>query len=354
LYAFCGNDGINRWDYLGQLSLKGFLKKAWKPLLAIGAGVLTAGTAMYAYALATGGAGAATFGGMLSSVGLASGWGPAWASVAGGGFGFGSSFAGARLSGAGTSDALKAGLRGAVTGATVAYTVSQVVAGVDAWRHDTHQFYLVDPAGGNEIDTMVRRMNRDEIRGSVRIFENGILNDLERSVANGLNHYDGKPFILAHNPTHGALADIIETALGKITGASSLGHDLAGVVQQIDTATSSLYLHSQGAQIGINALRSLAEAGGQAPGLSVFGYGGATHLTTSRAVVASAGARWAGWTINALDAVPNIVGLNAVFAPHRFLTSLLASPLLLAPAGWERLSPHTWHDGIWKVFNHVY
>ena len=93
---------------------------------------------------------------------------------------------------------------------------------------------------------------------------------------------------------------------------------------------------------------------GQAPGLSVFGYGGATHLTTSRAVVASAGARWAGWTINALDAVPNIVGLNAVFAPHRFLTSLLASPLLLAPAGWERLSPHTWHDGIWKVFNHVY
>ena len=84
------------------------------------------------------------------------------------------------------------------------------------------------------------------------------------------------------------------------------------------------------------------------------GYGGATHLTTSRAVVASAGARWAGWTINALDAVPNIVGLNAVFAPHRFLTSLLASPLLLAPAGWERLSPHTWHDGIWKVFNHVY
>ena len=26
LYAFCGNDGINRWDYLGQLSLKGFLK----------------------------------------------------------------------------------------------------------------------------------------------------------------------------------------------------------------------------------------------------------------------------------------------------------------------------------------
>ena len=354
LYGFCGNDGINRWDYLGQLSLKGFLNKAWRPLLAIGAGVLTAGTAMYAYALATGGAGAATFGGMLSSVGLASGWGPAWASVAGGGFGFGSSFTGARLSGADTSDALKAGLRGAVTGAAVAYTVSQVVDGIDAWKHDTHQFYRVEPGSGNQIESMVKRVARDEVQGSVRIFENGILNNLERGVANGLNHYDGQSFILAHNPTRGALADMIETALGKLTGTSSLGRDLAGVLGQIDAPTSSLYLHSQGAQIGMNALRSLAKAGGQAPGLGVFGYGGATHLTTSRAIVGSVGARWAGWTINGFDAVPNIVGLNAIFAPHRFLTSLLASPLLLAPAGMERLSPHTWRDGIWKLFNHTY
>jgi RHS repeat-associated protein len=354
LYAFCGNDGINRWDYLGQLSLKGFLKQAWKPLLAIGAGVLTAGTAMYAYALATGGAGAATFGGMLSSVGLASGWGPAWASVAGGGFGFGSSFTGARLSGAGTSDALKAGLRGAVTGAAVAYTVSQVVEGVDAWRHDTHQFYRVEPGAGNQMRQSVTRLTREEIGGSVRIFENGILNNLERGVANGLNHYDGQSFILAHNPTRGALADMIETALGKLTGTSSLGRDLAGVLGQIDAPTSSLYLHSQGAQIGMNALRALTESGGAVSELGIFGYGGATHLTTSRAIVASAGARWAGWTINGFDAVPNIVGLNAVFAPHRFLTSLLASPLLLAPAGMERLSPHTWHDGIWKFFNHTY
>ncbi|MEY4089901.1 MAG: hypothetical protein RJB55_2172, partial [Verrucomicrobiota bacterium] len=255
LYAFCGNDGINRWDYLGQLSLKGFLKKAWKPLVAIGAGVLTAGTAMYAYALATGGAGAATFGGMLSSVGLASGWGPAWASVAGGGFGFGSAFAGARLNGAGTSEALRSGLRGAITGAAVAYTVSQVVAGVDAWRHDTHQFYRVEATKGDLVGNNVTRIARSEIEGSVRIFENGILNDLKQAVTHGLNHYDGQPFILAHNPTRGGLADILETALGKLTGASSLGRDLAAVLGQIDPATSSLYLHSQGAQIGMNALK---------------------------------------------------------------------------------------------------
>ena len=57
--------------------------------------------------------------------------------------------------------------------------------------------------------------------------------------------------------------------------------------------------------------------------------------------------------MNGLDAVPNIVGLNAIFAPHRFLTSLLASPFLLAPTGLERLSPHTWQDNIWKAFNHT-
>lgn len=353
LYAFCGNDGVNRWDYLGQLSLKEFLKKAWKPLIAVGAGILTAGTAMYAYALATGGTGAATFGGMVSSVGLASGWGPAWASVAGGGFGFGSSFTGARLSGAGTSDAFKAGLRGAATGATVAYTVSQVVAGVDAWRHDTHQFYRVEVAGVDQTRQTITRVASSDIEGSVRIFENGILNDLERAVTHGLNHYDGRSFILAHNPTRGGLADIIETALGKLTGTSSLGRDLAGVLGQIDPATSSLYLHSQGAQIGMNALKTLVESGGSACGLEVFGYGGATHLTTSRAITTSAGATWAGWTMNGLDAVPNIVGLNAIFAPHRFLTSLIASPLLLAPTGFERLSPHTWQDSIWKAFNHT-
>ncbi len=354
LYGFCGNDGINRWDYLGQLSLKGFLKKAWKPLVAIGAGVLTAGTAMYAYALATGGASAATFGGMLGSVGLASGWGPAWASVAGGGFGFGSAFAGARLSGAGTSDALRAGLRGAVTGAAVAYTVSQVVAGVDAWRHDTHQFYRVGAPTGDLVGKNVTRVARSEIEGSVRIFENGILNDLNQAVKHGLNHYERESFILAHNPTRGGLADILETALGKITGTSSLGRDLAGVLGRIDPATSSLYLHSQGAQIGMNALKALADAGGSACGLQVFGYGGATHLTTSKSIVSWSGATWAGWTMNGLDAVPNIVGLNAIFAPHRFLTSLLASPLLLAPTGLEHLSPHTWQNSIWKAFNRTY
>jgi len=188
----------------------------------------------------------------------------------------------------------------------------------------------------------------------VRIFENGILNDLKQAVTHGLNHYDGQPFILAHNPTRGGLGDIIETALGKLTGTSSLGRDLAGVLGQIDPATSSLYLHSQGAQIGMNALKTLVESGGSACGLEVFGYGGATHLTTSKAIASSAGATWAGWTMNALDAVPNIVGLNAIFAPHRFLTSLLASPLLLAPTGWEHLSPHTWQNSMWKAFNRTY
>ena len=104
----------------------------------------------------------------------------------------------------------------------------------------------------------------------------------------------------------------------------------------------------------MNALQILAESGGSACGLEVFGYGGATHLTTSKAITTSAGATWAGWTMNALDAVPNIVGLNAIFAPHRFLTSLLASPLLLAPTGFEHLSPHTWQNGMWKALNRTY
>lgn len=45
LFSFCLNDGINRWDYLGQFSLKKFLKKYWKPIVAVVAAVVTYGVA---------------------------------------------------------------------------------------------------------------------------------------------------------------------------------------------------------------------------------------------------------------------------------------------------------------------
>jgi hypothetical protein len=87
-------------------------------------------------------------------------------------------------------------------------------------------------------------------------------------------------------------------------------------------------------------------------GLQVYGYGGATNIVTSRLIVNRAGATWAGWTVNPFDAVPNIVGMNGLFAPHRFATSLIGAPLLF---GSPSLSAHTMSSGsIWSPFNYTY
>src|SRR5690606_30000370 len=103
LYGFAGNDGVNGFDVHG-LSLKKlfksigkFLKKFWKPIVAVVAGIVTGGLAFAATP--------ATWGAVASGA------------VAGAAGGFTSGVVGAALNGASFSQAIQAGLIGGATGA---------------------------------------------------------------------------------------------------------------------------------------------------------------------------------------------------------------------------------------------
>jgi hypothetical protein len=225
--------------------------------------------------------------------------------------------------------------------------------GFSDWKEGRLDLYDVkgfDPISG---DPVMHRISENSLNGkSADIFLNGIRNDAERAAILGADKVGKNAFTLAHNPTYSILADTVETGLGKLTGHSSTGNHLAEILLRLDSKNSSLYLHSQGAQIGMNGLQAVHRMGRSVGGLAVRGYGGATNILTSRLIVNSVRATWSGWTINPFDAVPNIVGLNALYAPHRFITSTLASPLLFASA---RLSPHTMQYGsIWSNFNVTY
>jgi RHS repeat-associated protein len=111
-YSYCGNNPVNATDPSGHFSLG----DAAKIVAVVAAGILTAGAAMYGYAILMGGSFVGGFAGALSSVGLAAGWGGGWAIAAGAGFGFGSGFAASLLNGGSIGDAFKAGVIGGVVG----------------------------------------------------------------------------------------------------------------------------------------------------------------------------------------------------------------------------------------------
>jgi RHS repeat-associated protein len=112
LYGFCGNDGVNHWDYLGQSffsKIGKFFKKYWKPILAAVAAIVTAG------ALAPWAAGFAT--GTLGLSGVAANI--AAGAIVGGASGFVGGAIGAALNGGNLGQVLKAGLAGGALGAAV-------------------------------------------------------------------------------------------------------------------------------------------------------------------------------------------------------------------------------------------
>lgn len=174
LYGFCGNDGVDRWDYLGYSwlskafrSVGKFLKKYWKPIVAVVVGVLTAGAAIYAllnYAAGLGMSTAVTFGQAMSlaitgtsSVGSLT---MAGAAISGAVTGFVAGTVGAKLNGAGWGSALKTGIK---QGGISALTAG-LMAGVDKARPDWLKSGNV-PAPGQSWMTSERVVNQVERLG---------------------------------------------------------------------------------------------------------------------------------------------------------------------------------------------
>lgn len=89
------------------------------------------------------------------------------------------------------------------------------------------------------------------------IYVNGILTDSNRALeqANQFRSLGYSIQKVAHNPTHGFIADMTEAFLQKLTFTSSVDRQLAGLVNHLNRI--SLSGHSQGSLIVSNSLLSL-------------------------------------------------------------------------------------------------
>jgi RHS repeat-associated protein len=109
LYGFCGNDGVNQWDYLGNFSLKKLFKsKVFQIAAVVALSALTYG-AMSTVAASMVGSGGLGLTGVSASI--------AAGAIQGAAAGFVGGVAGAAMSGASLGQSLTAGAWGALSGA---------------------------------------------------------------------------------------------------------------------------------------------------------------------------------------------------------------------------------------------
>jgi len=108
-----------------------------------------------------------------------------------------------------------------------------------------------------------------------RIFTNGIMNSMIEALANGLMQSGSGngdvSFVLAYNPTHGLIGDLIESAFDKTLQGdvhSGTARNLNGLFQQgIDAGPDSLHIygHSQGGLLTWVAIKGLDFSNGGSP-----------------------------------------------------------------------------------------
>lgn len=109
--------------------------------------------------------------------------------------------------------------------------------------------------------------------GEDKVFTNGIMNSMMDALANGLMQSGSSngetSFVLAYNPTHGLVGDLIESAFDKNlqgTIRSGTARNLNGLLQQgIDAGPNSLHIygHSQGGLLTWVAIKGLDFSNGR-------------------------------------------------------------------------------------------
>lgn len=128
----------------------------------------------------------------------------------------------------------------AVASAAV-YTGFNVLKGVKDWAYeDRFELFRMDGTG----DSVVRSQDRVHLNG-VRTDFAGAMNEAQ---------YYGAD-VLAFNPTSGPVADVVETALGKITLTSSVSRQLAGRLTGLNNISLSGF--SQGGLMATNTMINL-------------------------------------------------------------------------------------------------
>ncbi len=157
---------------------------------------------------------------------------------------------GAQVADAVDESHLAQGLRFGSTVLGGAYAGLNVAIGIREWT--SGQLNVMDLTGSSSA-----------LQSGDGVFVNGILTDAKHAIEQAKYFArNGIPVTkIAHNPTHGFIADMTESFLQKLTFTSSVDRQLAGKIRQLGNITLSG--HSQGSMIVGNALLNLGVNGGR-------------------------------------------------------------------------------------------
>ena len=145
-------------------------------------------------------------------------------------------------------------------------------------------------------------------------------------------------FTLFNNPTNNPVLDVLECLGDKLNLTSDPAMALAGVLQGVQASGKEVKwaAHSQGGDIFVEGMRDAKASGSASLSMnSVTFDAGANNHWVSNKIAGSVGVHVDGYCYSAMDAVPNVVGLNG--NPLSMLGSILAVPLLFTAT----MSPHT-------------
>jgi hypothetical protein len=240
------------------------------------------------------------------------------------------------VGGALVSGTFKGAVKGALLGAVFAYVGDRIATGVRNWQQGRGNVWRLTY---NEVDhEYIKEFITDtSIIQIDDLFVNGQAGKLQKAIENGVVQL-GKPkeFFLFHNPTHGFIADTVESVLGKLTKTSGISRQLTGLLEQQSQSLTRLTAHSQGSIIGSNALRQVAPNSLSVNTVVNFN-GAAVSPGVLSQTASNAGATVGNYQAHFFDAVPNLFGQGTA-NPFRIIGSFLAFPFLFAG---PVLSPHT-------------
>lgn len=221
---------------------------------------------------------------------------------------------------------------------TVGRVLESVIAAADRVRGPL-KAYLVRSVDGKKWD-IVKEV--DEVT-TAYAYVNGITGTLQRHADLGGAHMpEGvREFTLFNNPSYGFFADLVESALDKLGLSSRPARQLADIMEKQTLAGRSVQwiAHSQGGAIFAEAMR-IADT--KLTGQSVSFHAGANNRAVTNRIAREAGVTVKGYFYSPLDLVPNVIGANG--NPITMLLSLIFSPTLW----FERLSPHTKPRKDWR------
>ncbi len=316
-YSYVLNNPLSYTDPTGYFSFSRFIKRWGRVIVAAVASYFTYGAASgWAWGLMP-----STAAGVATSAAYSA------SALIGGAV---SGFVGGAIAGG----SLKAAFQGAALGAALAYIGTQVKTGVQNWREGRGEFWQVT-VGPDSHSLEAIPIASDAVVEIDGLFVNGQGVHRDLAIQKGIQQLNASgEFILFHNPTHGLIADTVESALGKITNTSSISRQLAGFLKTNARVLSTVTAHSQGSIIVSNALRQVGK--NALTTNTIINFNGAAvgrHLHTR--VSDFSGATRGYYNAHFLDAVPNVIGMGT-FNPLKILLSGLVSPFL-----FTKLSPHS-------------